>query len=151
MTTAVLNSVETAKSGVASAINGAVREIGTAFRMALLETLMNRAYQSSFNEASEVQALRTNPEVGPLRLAIDAIGGEIGLGGRVIEDRQLFPGLEAYPDVVSAIRTASSRAFIAGMDTAMIVSGVSLLVVAVLSYFLINDRVAATPVEVAVE
>lgn len=69
----------------------------------------------------------------------------------MIEDRQLFPGLEAYPDVVSANRTASGRAFIAGMDTAMIVSGVSRLVVAVLSYFLINYRVAATPVEVAVE
>ena len=147
MTTAVLNSVETAKSGVASAVNGAVREIGTAFGIALLGTLMNRAYQSSFNEASEIQALRASPEVGPLRPVIDTIGGGIGLGGRVIEDRQLFPGLEAYPQVVAAIRNASSRAFVAGMDRAMIISGVSLLVVAVLSYFLINDRVAARPVE----
>jgi EmrB/QacA subfamily drug resistance transporter len=147
MTTAVLNSVETEKSGVASAINGAMREIGTAFGIALLGTLMNRAYQTSFDEASEIRALRADPEVGPLQPVIDAIGNGIGLGGRVIEDRELFPGLEAYPQVVAAIRDASSRAFVAGMDTAMIVSGISLLVVAVLSYFLINDRVAAKPVE----
>lgn len=147
MTTAVLNSVETEKSGVASAVNGAVREIGTAFGIALLGTLMNRAYQSSFDEASEIQDLRADPAVGPLRPVIDKIGEGIGLGGRVIEDRQLFPGLEPYPQVVAAIRTASSRAFVAGMDTAMIVCGVALLVVAVLSYFLINDRVAAKPVE----
>lgn len=147
MTTAVLNSVETEKSGVASAVNGAVREIGTAFGIALLGTLMNRSYQASFNDASEIRALRIDPAVGPLRPVIDKIGEGLGLGGRVIEDRELFPGLEQYPQVVAAIRTASSRAFVDGMDTAMIVSGVALLVVAVISYFLINDRVAAKPVE----
>ncbi|HEV2108976.1 MAG TPA: MFS transporter [Thermomicrobiales bacterium] len=147
MTTAVLNSVETEKSGVASAVNGAVREIGTAFGIALLGTLMNRAYQARFDEASEIRALRSDPTAGPLRPVIDAIGEGIGLGGRVIEDRQLFPGLEQYPQVVAAIRDASSRAFVAGMDTAMIFSGTVLFVVAVLSYVLINDRVAAKPVE----
>ena len=45
MTTAVLNSVESEKSGVASAVNGAIREIGTAFGIAFLGTIMNRTYQ----------------------------------------------------------------------------------------------------------
>jgi EmrB/QacA subfamily drug resistance transporter len=44
MTTAVLNSVEKEKSGIASAVNGALREIGTAFGVALLGTMANRAY-----------------------------------------------------------------------------------------------------------
>src|SRR5688572_14444116 len=47
MTTAVLNSVESEKSGVASAVNGAIREIGTAFGIALLGTVMNRGYKQS--------------------------------------------------------------------------------------------------------
>jgi EmrB/QacA subfamily drug resistance transporter len=147
MTTAVLNSVETEKSGVASAVNGAVREIGTAFGIALLGTLMNRAYQARFDQEREIRALRSDPAVVPLRPVIDAVGEGIGLGGRVIEDRTLFPGLEQYPQVVATIREASSRAFVTGMDTAMVFSGTVLFAVAVLSFFLINDRVAAKPVD----
>src|SRR3712207_8044471 len=54
MTTAVLNSVETAKSGVASAVNGAVRETGFAFGIALLGTIMNRTYQDRYDTSAEV-------------------------------------------------------------------------------------------------
>ena len=60
MTTAVLNSVSSEKSGVASAVNGSLREIGTAFGVALLGTIANRAYQDYFNSAAEVQALRVS-------------------------------------------------------------------------------------------
>ncbi len=60
MTTAVLNSVETAKSGVASAVNGAIRETGFAFGIALLGTVMNRTYQARFDESSVVQGLRAD-------------------------------------------------------------------------------------------
>src|SRR4051812_12357145 len=58
MTTAVLNSVETDKSGVASAVNGAIREIGTAFGIALLGSLANNTYKSHFRDADATQALR---------------------------------------------------------------------------------------------
>ena len=144
MTTAVLNSVETAKSGVASAINGAVREIGTAFGIALLGTLMNRTYQSTFERASEIRALRdsADPALAPLGAVADVVGSGIGLGGRVVEDPRLFPGLEAFGPLVAQIRDASSRAFVAGMEDAMVLSGALLLAVAGLSYWLINDRVA---------
>ncbi len=143
MTTAVLNSVESAKSGVASAVNGAVREIGTAFGIALLGTLMNRTYQARFNDSGEVQALRVDPAFAPVRPVIDAIGDEISLGGRTIENAVLFPGMDAFPNVVSVIRSVSSDAFVAGMHFSLIISGIALLVVAGLSYVLINDRVAA--------
>src|SRR4029078_7506912 len=46
MTTAMLNSVEDSKSGIASAVNGAIREIGTAFSIALLGTIATRKYQT---------------------------------------------------------------------------------------------------------
>ncbi len=61
MTTAVLNSVESEKSGVASAINGAIREIGTAFGIALLGTIMNRTYQSHYNATERHRAGAEQP------------------------------------------------------------------------------------------
>ena len=64
MTTAVLNSVESDKSGVASAVNGAVRETGFAFGVALLGTIMNQTYKESFNASSQVQALRDPSQCG---------------------------------------------------------------------------------------
>lgn len=144
MTTAVLNSVETAKSGVASAVNGAIREIGTAFGIALLGTQMNRIYQDRFNRSAEIEALRgsADPALAPLQSVIDAIGGGIALGGRVVES---LPGVAAFGPAVAQIRAASSSAFIAGMDSAMVISGILLIVVAGLSYVLINDRVAGAP------
>jgi hypothetical protein len=142
MTTAVLNSVETAKSGVASAVNGAVREIGTAFGIALLGTLMNRVYQSNYGDAAEIRGLRGDPATAALRPVVAAIGSGISLGGRVVEDNRVFPGIQAFGPAVGQIRDASSRAFIAGMDSAMVVSGSLLVVVAGLSYVLIRDRVA---------
>ena len=145
MTTAVLNSVETAKSGVASAVNGAIREVGTAFGIALLGTQMNRVYQDRFDRSAEIEALRagTDPALAPLQPVLDTIGSGIGLGGRVIDT---FPGVAAFGPAVAQIRSASSEAFIAGMDSAMVVSGALLIVVAGLSYVLINDRVAAAPI-----
>jgi hypothetical protein len=55
MTTAVLNSVESEKSGVASAVNGALREIGTAFGVALLGTL---APERSCHGVDQLLAIR---------------------------------------------------------------------------------------------
>jgi EmrB/QacA subfamily drug resistance transporter len=139
MTTAVLNSVESSRSGVASAVNGAIREIGNAFGIALLGTIMNRTYQASFGGDPQVQALRSNPASEPLRPIIDTIGSGMSYGGRVIER---IPGLEAAPEVVALIRRASSEAFIAGMDRAIYISATGMILMAVVSYFLIRDTVA---------
>ncbi|HEV2067313.1 MAG TPA: MFS transporter [Thermomicrobiales bacterium] len=142
MTTAVLNSVESEKSGVASAVNGAIRETGFAFGVALLGTVMNQTYRSQFNGSSEIRALResADPATAPLQEVLDLIGRGINYGGRVIENPDLFPGVPA--PVSSAIRDASSAAFISGMDRAFIISGISIILGAFLSLALIKDRVA---------
>ena len=147
MTTAVLNSVESEKSGVASAVNGAIREIGTAFGIALLGTLMNRGYQSSFDESPEIQALRADPanaqpfadNLPPLRVVIDAIGDGIGMGGHVIEKVKDFAWVPA--NVKETVVNVSSQAFIDGMDVAIWVSSLGIIGAAVVSYFLISDSV----------
>jgi EmrB/QacA subfamily drug resistance transporter len=143
MTTAVLNSVESEKSGVASAINGAIREIGTAFGIALLGTIMNRVYQSQYNATGTIVEARSNPALGPLRSLVDLIGSGASLAGRFIEDAQRFPGVP--PALAAQIRDASSRAFITGMDRAIVISSGVIIVCSIVSYFLIKDWVADAP------
>ena len=148
MTTSVLNSVEADKSGVASAVNGAIRETGFAFGVALLGTVMNQRYRSGFNSSPEIEALRDpgNQAMTPLQPVLDAIGEGINYAGQVIENPVLFPGIP--PQISGTIREASAMAFIDGMDQAFIISGIAIILVAFLSLALIKDRVAdAKPAE----
>ncbi|MBA3643095.1 MAG: MFS transporter [Chloroflexia bacterium] len=142
MTTAVLNSVETAKSGVASAVNGAIRETGFAFGIALLGTIMNQTYRAQFQAEPAVRAIQgsTDPAMAPLQPIVSLIGSGINYAGRVIGDQSAFPGLP--PEFVAQIRLASSEAFIAGIDRAFIFAGIAIIVVSGLSYVLVRDRVA---------
>jgi EmrB/QacA subfamily drug resistance transporter len=151
MTTAVLNSVETAKSGVASAVNGAIRETGFAFGVALLGSIMNQTYRSRFAEAEEVRALRESPDpaLAPLRPVLDVVGDGITFAGRLVESpaswpEALQPAIAALPpQIAAAIGQASSEAFVAGMDRAFVISSAVIILFSVLCYVLIQDRVAA--------
>jgi EmrB/QacA subfamily drug resistance transporter len=161
MTTAVLNSVESEKSGVASAVNGALREIGTAFGVALLGTLASRAYQSDFRTAQQVEAIRSGSSGGILAPVLGLIGSGMAFGGRVIGYPETLAQLGLSPDqvaqvkqaltpqIVADIQRASGEAFMTGMDRAIIFSGVGIMVASVLSYFLVKDAVVAPAVEEA--
>lgn len=85
MTTAVLNSVESDKSGVASAINGVIREIGTAFGIALLGTMANTTFKDSFNSAESTQALRASGD-STVQAALDFVGEGASQAGHVLEE-----------------------------------------------------------------
>ena len=141
MTTAVLNSVETEKSGVASAVNGAVRETGFAFGIALLGTIMNRTYQDRYDQTNAIERLRQNTVFRPF---VDAIGSGIDLAGRVIQDDPRLAAARQALDAgaIAQIRDASGRAFVAGMDQAFVLSSAVIIAASVVSYFLINDRIA---------
>ena len=149
MTTAGLNSVETAKSAVASAANGAVRETGFAFGIALLGTIMNRTYVARYDSSAEIRGLRENPEFAPFRPVVETIGSGINFAGRLVENAGNFPeplasAVAALPaTAIAPIREASSQAFVAGMDRAFIISSIAIIVASGLSYLLIKDRVAA--------
>ena len=144
MTTAVLNSVESEKSGIASAVNGAIREIGTAFGIALLGTLMNRTYQNSYDANNQIQALRSDPNIGPVRGAIDFIGVGNSYAGAFINRMSDFDFVPA--EIKATIVEVSSIAFVQGMDRAIIVSSAVIIASAVLAYVLIKDSVVATTV-----
>lgn len=147
MTTAVLNSVESDKAGVAAAVNGAVREMGFAFGVALLGTIMNQTYKSNFNGSPEIQALRDpgNSALGPLQPAIDTIGKGINNAGHLIFNQTYFPGFPG--DVANTIYSVSSTAFVQGMHRSFIITGISIVGVSVVSFFLIKDSVAEAPEE----
>ncbi len=142
MTTAVLNSVSSDKSGIASAINGAVREMGFAFGVALLGSIMNQTYRRNFEADPNIQALRdpANAQLGPLQPVLDVIGEGINYAGHLVQNTALFPGVPA--DIAATIYLASSVAFIEGMHRSFIITGIAIIGVAVLSYFMIKDRVA---------
>ncbi len=149
MTTAVMNSVSSERAGVASAVNGAIREIGNAFGIALLGTIMNRAYQTTFNADGAVQQVRADAAADPNSTTaplLDQIGSGMNFGGHVVDDMALFAPIRAVPEVLSVVRRASGEAFMVGMDRAIIVSTVAILAMAVVSYFLIdNEVVSARP------
>lgn len=145
MTTAVLNSVPSDKSGIASAVNGAVRETGFAFGVALLGTIMNRTYLNQFNGNEEIQAMRdpANPVSAVIDPVLKVIGQGINFAGHVVQNQDLFPGLPA--DLAATIARVSSDAFVAGMHRSFIITGVAIIVMAGLAYFMIDDTVADQP------
>lgn len=137
--TAVLNSVENAKSGVASAVNGAVRETGTAFGVAILGTLLSRAYLSAYNSSPEIQNLRTSQQAEPLRPLLDLVGSSVGFAGQAVDGAVTDPRLEQFGVALETIREASARAFMAGMDQAILASSVAAIATGILAYLLIKD------------
>ena len=141
MTTAVLNSVESEKSGIASAVNGAIREIGTAFGISLLGTVANIRYKSDFRGDSSVQALRTGGN-GAAQTALNFVDGGASNAGHVLAKTPLANGIAA--DVIDQIRVASSHAFVNGMDRAMIISGIATIAAGVVSYAVMKDSVFET-------
>jgi EmrB/QacA subfamily drug resistance transporter len=140
MMTTLMNSVETEKSGVASAVNGAIRETGFAFGIALLGTIMNQTYRDSLRGSREFQALRDpgDPALGPLQPVLDLVEKGVNFGGRVIENDSVFPALPAA--VTEPIRIASSRAFVAGMEQAFTISVIATVITSGVAWLLIRDR-----------
>jgi hypothetical protein len=140
MMTTLMNSVETDKAGVASAVNGAIRETGFAFGIALLGTIMNQRYRSELGSSAEFNALRdtSNPQLAPLKPVLDLIERGVNFGGRVIQNTDIFPGL---PEAVTEpIRMASSRAFVAGMEQAFVISSTATVIAAGVAWMLIRDE-----------
>jgi hypothetical protein len=141
----VLNSVPSDKSGIASAVNGAVRETGFAFGVALLGTIMNRNYQDRFENSPEIQSLRDpgNAVASALQPVLDVIGEGINYAGQVVQNQDLFPGVPT--DIADTIARVSAEAFVAGMHRSFIITGIAIIAIGILSFFMIKDSVAEQP------
>lgn len=139
MMTTLMNSVETERAGVASAVNGAIRETGFAFGIALLGTIMNQAYRSNLHDSAQFTALRdtNDPQLAPIQPILHVIARGVNYGGRVIENTSVFPGLPA--SITEPIRIASSKAFVAGMEQAFIISSSAMVIAGIIGWLLIRN------------
>jgi hypothetical protein len=135
MTTGVMNSVPAAQAGLGSAVNGAVRETGFAFGVAVLGALANQTYHDSFRKADEVEALREQSD-GALTPVLNTVGDSINFAGNWVRSIDAFNGLPA--EVVNTIDRVSSQAFVDGMHAAFIVTGALTVVAAVGTWLLIG-------------
>ncbi|HWV34178.1 MAG TPA: MFS transporter [Thermomicrobiales bacterium] len=140
MMTTLMNSVETERAGVASAVNGAIRETGFAFGIALLGTIMNQTYRSDLQHSAQFTALRdtSDPQMAPIQPVLDVIAKGVNYGGRVIENTSVFPGLPE--SITEPIRIASSQAFVAGMEQAFIISSSAMVIAGVIGWLLIRNE-----------
>jgi EmrB/QacA subfamily drug resistance transporter len=144
MTTAVLNSVPSDKSGVASAVNGSLREIGTAFGVALLGTLANRAYQDHYRSSADVGSVASGASE-QLQELIGLVGSGMNFGGQVVNGIASEMGISGAG--LATIQRVSAEAFMKGMDRAAIFSGLAIILAAALSYFMIDDEIVLKPAE----
>jgi hypothetical protein len=141
MTTGVMNSVPESQVGVGSAVNGAVRETGFAFGVAVLGALANRTYHESFHGNEQVESLRQQGG-GALDPVVHVVGDGINFAGNWVRSVDAFA---AVPDqALSVIDRASSQAFIDGMHFAFTVTGVMTVLAALGTWLLIGPDTPAT-------
>jgi EmrB/QacA subfamily drug resistance transporter len=135
MKTGVMNSVPASQIGVGSAVNGAVRETGFAFGIAVLGALANRAYHHTFRESSDVQALREmdNPAIVPV---LDAVRSGLNFAGNSVYS--LGEGAQIPAPVMGSVRDVSSEAFNDGMHFAFVITGMVTIVAALGTWLLIG-------------
>ena len=141
MTTGVMNSVPASQVGVGSAVNGAVRETGFAFGVAVLGTLANRRYHEHFVNDPEIEALRQAND-GAMVPVLEQVGDGINFAGnwiRTIEDLAVLP-----EPVLDTIDRVSSQGFVEGMHFAFIITGVMTVLAAFGTWFLIGPDAPST-------
>jgi len=141
MMTSLMNSVPSDRAGVASAVNGAVRETGFAFGIALLGTIMNQRYRDVLTGDQEISALRQSTDANVSGL-VNAVSENINRAGHAIDGmRDQLPG--AMYDLL--LRT-TSVAFVDGMQRGFTISAIATVGSAVVAWALIrNDRPEEAP------
>ena len=112
-TTAIVSSLPSAKQGVASAVNDTAREVGSAFGIAVLGSVLNSTYRDGMADA--VAGL-------PAQLA-DAATSSIAF--------VRFAPVEQLGDRGAALVTAANQAFSNGVSAAVVAAGAVLIGVAI--------------------
>jgi hypothetical protein len=135
MTAGVMNSVPAGQIGVGSAVNGAVRETGFAFGVAVLGAMANQTYKDSFTRSGDIEGLREQSG-SSLSPVLDIVGDSINFAGNWVRSVDAFEALPA--PVVDTIDRVSSQAFVDGMHDAFILTGVLTVVAAFLTWLLIG-------------
>jgi EmrB/QacA subfamily drug resistance transporter len=131
-TTAITASLPPAKQGVASAVNDTARELGSAFGIAILGSVLNQAYRDGMADAVR----NLPPEIADHVLASIAFTSS--------------PVIAQLGDAGRALVLAAQEAFVAGVGQAVLVASL-VLVGAAVAVFLLAPRAEVVPAQVAAE
>ena len=127
-TNSVMGSVPVDQSGVASALNSTTRQIGGALGVAVLGTILNSSY------LTQIDAVKWPAQL-PAQ-ALDAIRGSIQGANAVAQGVQ-----SQSPQLSQLITSSSHQAFTSGSEHALVVSAVIMAVSAILTLFILPNRV----------
>jgi hypothetical protein len=116
-TTAITAALPVSKQGVASALNDTAREVGSAFGIAILGSVLNQAYRDGVADA----VLSLPPDIAERVLASVAFVAA--------------PEVQANP-AAEPIIAAARDAFVAGVGSAVLVGSIVLAVAAVAVFVL---------------
>ena len=130
-TTAITASLPVAKQGVASALNDTAREVGSAFGIAILGSLLNQGYRDGMADAAA---------------ALPPAVAERVLGSIAFTDA---PELAQFGEAGQRLVAQAQEAFISGITGAVLVGSIVLLVTALVVFVLAPGRVARAEAEVS--
>ena len=125
-TNSVMGSIPVSQSGVGSAMNSTMRQIGGALGVAVLGTILNSTYLTKINAAPWPAQLPSQ--------ALDAIRNSI-------QEAHIVAQKIPYPQYSKMIIDQSNQAFTSGATHALVVAGIIMAVTAVLTLFILPSRV----------
>jgi EmrB/QacA subfamily drug resistance transporter len=127
-TNSVMGSVPVDQSGIGSAVNSTVRQIGGALGVAVLGTILNSTYISRIN------AVAWPPQL-PAQ-AIDTIRGSIQGANAVAQNVQ-----SQSPQLAQLITDTAHKAFTSGSEHALVVAAIIMAITAVATLFILPSKV----------
>ncbi len=129
-TDSIMGSVPVSKAGVGSAMNDTTRQLGGALGVAVLGTIMNGRYLDGI-EALKAELPQLRPDM------FDGISSSI-------QAAHMIAGQPQVPEpFANAIISIADRAFVAGMNDAMLFGAAVMLVNALLVLMILPSRVRA--------
>ncbi|MGD9393978.1 MAG: DHA2 family efflux MFS transporter permease subunit [Dehalococcoidia bacterium] len=125
-TNSVMGSIPVSQSGIGSAMNNTMRQVGAALGVAILGSILNATYLS-----------RIDSVVWPAQLpaqALEAIRSSI-------QSAHIVAQQVPVPQLSQMIVDESNQAFTAGVADALLVSAIVLAVTVVITFFILPSRV----------
>jgi predicted MFS family arabinose efflux permease len=127
-TNSIMASVPVNQSGIASAMNSTVRQIGSALGVAVLGTILNSAYIADINAVAWPAGLPS--------YALDAIRGSVQ-GANMVAQKVA----EQSPQLAQMITDTSHRAFTSGSEQALVIAAISMAVSAIVTLIILPSKI----------
>jgi EmrB/QacA subfamily drug resistance transporter len=132
-TESIMGSLPRAKAGVGSAMNDTTRQVGGAFGVAIVGSVMSSAYGGRVEDAFT----RAGAPAQAVELARDGLGQAIEVAGRA----------PLAPEVVERLVSEAQRAFVFGMHRGVLVAGAAAILGSIYAFTSLPSREAEAEAE----